>query len=40
MDEAGCENFKALFETSRISDILESRDKCSKSPSKYIITLR
>lgn len=32
MDEAGCENFKALFGTSGISDRLGSRDRCSKSP--------
>ena len=32
MDEAGCENFKALFGTSGISDRLGSRDRCSESP--------
>lgn len=34
VDEAGCENFKALFGTSGSSDRLESRGKCSKSPSE------
>lgn len=34
VDGADCENFKALFGIPEFSDRSESKDRCSKSPSK------